>query len=58
MILGLNIGKNSISGIIQELLGKTIRPTESDRLTESVTEESAEENPVVQDHSVKKPTRG
>ena len=42
----------------REVLGKMTEPTESDNLTESITEESAEESPVMRDQLVKRAMEG
>ena len=44
--------------IMLEVLGKMMEPTESDGVTESVTEESAEKSPVVRDQPVKRTKKG
>ena len=44
--------------IMREVLGKTMEPTESEGLIESVTEKSAEASPVVGDQPVKRINKG
>ena len=44
--------------IVREVLEQLMEPAESDGLTESVTEESADESPVVRDQPVKRTKKG
>ena len=44
--------------IMREVTEKMMEPTESDGLTESVTVQSAEESPIMQDQPVKKTKKG
>ena len=47
----MKLGLNQL--IMREVLEKLMGPTESDGLTESVTEESADENPITRKQPVK-----